>query len=153
MSALKGLGLFAMVWLMTSCSVFSPNYQQPEVQLTNIERLSSRGLEQRFLITLNILNPNDAALKVSGLSYHLKLQGHKVVSGVSGGLKPIPAFSQSMVKLEASANVFGGLRALESLINNKGEPLEFELVTRISTAWWKFPVTVEEKGSLDLGAL
>ncbi len=149
--AIKGTGLLAMIWLLTSCAIWTPGYQQPEVQLTNIEPLSRQGLEQRFLITLNILNSNDAALKISGLSYHLKLQGHKVVSGVSSGLKPIPAFSQSTIKLQATANIFGGFRALESLMNSSGGPVEFELETRISTAWWKFPITVVESGSLDVG--
>jgi len=150
-SAIKGTGLLAMVWLLTSCAIWSPGYQQPEVQLTNIEPLSRQGLEQRFLITLNILNSNDSALKISGLSYHLKLQGHKVVSGVSSGLEPIPAFSQSTIKLQATANIFGGFRALESLMSSDGGPVEFELETRISTAWWKFPITVIESGSLDVG--
>mgnify|MGYP001096909949 CR=1 FL=1 len=151
MRAIKGVGLLAMIWLLASCAVWSPGYQQPEVPLTNIEPLSRKGLEQRFAITLNILNSNDATLKISGLSYHLKLQGHKVVSGVSAGLKPIPAFSQSTIQLEATANIFGGFRALESLMNSNGGPVEFELETRISTAWWKFPITVTESGSLDLG--
>ncbi|MEH6529032.1 MAG: LEA type 2 family protein [Porticoccus sp.] len=150
MRPIKGFGLLSLVWLLSSCAMFSPGYQQPEVQLTNIEPLSRRGLEQRFAISLNILNPNNSELNISGLSYHLKLQGHKVVSGVSSGLQPIPAFGQSAIKLEASANLFGGFRAVEALLNSDSGLVEFELETRISTSWWRWPITVVESGSINI---
>jgi LEA14-like dessication related protein len=150
MRPIQGFGLLAAVWLLSSCAMFSPDYQQPEVQLTNIEPLSRKGLEQRFFISLNILNPNDSELNISGLSYHLKLQGHKVVSGVSSGLQPIPPFGQSAIKLEASANIFGGLRAVEAFLNSDSGLVEFELETRISTGWWRRPITVVESGSINL---
>ncbi len=151
MKAIKVCSFLASAWLLTSCAMFSPSYQQPEVQLTNIEPLSRKGLEQRFAISLNILNPNDAQLKIAGFSYHLKIQGHKVVSGVSSGLQPIPAYGQSAIRLEASANLFGGFRAIESLLNSDAGLVEFELETRISTGWWRCPITIVESGSLDLG--
>ena len=147
---IQGLGLLSLVWLLSSCAMFSPSYQQPEVQLTNIEPLSRKGLEQRFAISLNILNPNNSELNISGLSYHLKLQGHKVVSGVSSGLQPIPSFGESAIKLEASANLFGGFRAVEALLNSDSGLVEFELETRISTSWWKWPITVVETGSINI---
>ncbi|MFT7300184.1 MAG: LEA14-like dessication related protein [Porticoccus sp.] len=141
----------ASVWSLTSCAMFSPSHQQPDVQLTDIEPLSRKGLEQRWAISLNILNPNDAQLKISGFSYHLKIQGHKVVSGVSSGLQPIPAYGQSAIRLEASANLFAGFRAIESLLNSDAGLVEFELETRISSGWWRWPIIVLESGSLDLG--
>ena len=150
MRPIQGFGLLAAVWLLSSCAMFSPSYQQPEVQLTNIEPLSRKGLEQRFAVSLNILNPNNSELKISGLSYHLKLQGHKVVSGVSSGLRPIPPFGQSAIKLEASANLFGGFRAVEALLNSDSGLVEFELETRISTSWWRWPITVVESGSINI---
>ncbi len=142
-----------VVSFLTSCALISPSYEKPEVNLVKVEPLSRKGLEQRIAVGLNIINPNRSDLKVSGLSYRLKLQDIKVISGVSSGLKPIPAYGESRVDLEASVNLFSGFRVLESILNNNGGVVTYELETKISTSWWRWPITVVESGSIDLTAL
>ena len=151
MRAIKGFGLLITVWLLSSCALFSPSYEKPEVNLIKVEPLSRQGLEQRIVIGLSILNTSNTELNISGLSYHLKLQDLNVISGVTSGLKPIPAFSESRIELQASVNIFSGFRVLESVLNNKGGAVKYELETKISTGWWRFPITVVESGSIDLG--
>lgn len=153
MRAIKGLGVLTAVMLLSSCAFFSPSYEKPEVSLIKVEPLDRDGLEQRIAVGLNIVNPSSSALKISGLSYRLKLQDIKVITGVTSGLKPIPSFSESRVELQASVNLFSGFRVLESVLKSNGGPVSYELETKISTSWWKFPITVVESGSIDLGAI
>ena len=151
MGVIRGLGLLTTAWLLSSCAwMSSPSYEKPEVNLVKVEPLSRKGLEQRIVIGLNILNPSDTELNISGLSYRLKLQDIKVISGVTSGLKPIPAYSESRIELQASVNIFSGFRVLESVLKNNGGAIKYELETRISTGWWKIPVTIVESGSIDL---
>lgn len=153
MRVIKGLSLLTAVMLLSSCAFFSPSYEKPEVSLIKVEPLDRDGLEQRIAVGLNIVNPSSSALKISGLSYRLKLQDIKVITGVTSGLKPIPSFSESRVELQASVNLFSGFRVLESVLKSNGGPVSYELETKISTGWWKFPITVVESGSIDLGAI
>jgi LEA14-like dessication related protein len=153
MRAVKGFGLLTTVWLLSSCALMSPSYEKPEVSLVNVTPLEREGLEQRIAVGLNIINPGSSDLKISGMSYRLKLQDIKVITGVTSGLKPIPSYSESRVNLQASVNLFSGFRVLESLLNSKGGPVRYELETKISTGWWKLPITVVESGSIDLGAI
>lgn len=153
MRVLKGLSVLTAVMLLSSCAFFSPSYEKPEVSLIKVEPLDRDGLEQRIAVGLNIVNPSSSALKISGLSYRLKLQDIKVISGVTLGLKPIPSFSESRVELKTSVNLFSGFRVLESVLKSNGGPVSYELETKISTSWWKFPITVVESGSIDLGAI
>jgi len=153
MRAIKGLGVLTAVMLLSSCAFFSPSYEKPEVSLIKVEPLDRDGLEQRIVVGLNIVNPSSSALKISGLSYRLKLQDIKVITGVTSGLKPIPSFSESRVELQASVNLFSGFRVLESVLKSNGGPVSYELETKISTGWWKFPITVVESGSIDLGTI
>jgi len=153
MRAIKGLGVLTAVMLLSSCAFFSPSYEKPEVSLIKVEPLDRDGLEQRIVVGLNIVNPSSSALKISGLSYRLKLQDIKVITGVTSGLKPIPSFSESRVELQASVNLFSGFRVLESVLKSNGGLVSYELETKISTGWWKFPITVVESGSIDLGAI
>lgn len=139
--------------LLSACALISPSYEKPEVNLVNVEPLSRKGLEQRIAVSLNIINPGSSTLNISGLSYRLKLQDIKVITGVSSGLRPIPAFGESRVELEASVNLFSGFRVLESILNNNGGVVTYELETKISTGWWRWPITVVESGSIDLSAL
>lgn len=131
----------------------SPSYEKPEVSLVNVTPLEREGLEQRIAVGLNIINPGSSDLKISGMSYRLKLQDIKVITGVTRGLKPIPSYSESRVNLQASVNLFSGFRVLESLLNSNGGSVKYELETKISTGWWKLPITVVESGSIDLGAI
>jgi len=153
MRVLKGFSVLTAVMLLSSCAFFSPSYEKPEVSLIKVEPLDRDGLEQRIAVGLNIVNPSSSALKISGLSYRLKLQDIKVISGVTSGLKPIPSFSESRVELQASVNLFSGFRVLESVLKSNGGPVSYELETKISTSWWKFPITVVESGSIDLGTI
>lgn len=153
MRVIKGLSVLTAVMLLSSCAFFSPSYEKPEVSLIKVEPLDCDGLEQRIAVGLNIVNPSSSALKISGLSYRLKLQDIKVITGVTSGLKPIPSFSESRVELQASVNLFSGFRVLESVLKSNGGPVSYELETKISTGWWKFPITVVESGSIDLGAI
>ncbi len=148
---IKALGVLATAWLLNSCAFLSPSYEKPEVSLINVEPLERDGLEQRIAVRLNIVNPSSSDLKISGLSYRLKLQDIKVITGVASGLKPIPSYGESRIELQASVNLFSGFRVLESVLKNNGGPITYELETKIRTSWWKFPVKIVESGSIDLG--
>ncbi len=150
----KSLKLTAAVWLLVlaGCASLNPSFQKPEVHLVRLQPLPAQGLEQRFAIGLKVLNPNRTALKISGISYNLKLQGHKVVSGLSGNVPVIPAYGEAMLDLEASTDLFGSMRAVMDLLGHPEKPVSYELETKIDTGWWGLPVTVVESGSIDLGS-
>lgn len=136
-----------LVLMLTACAHWADR-QEPEVHLTKVEPLPSAGLEQRFLIGLRIVNPNNAPLAVSGLSYSLSLQDSKVITGVSSKIGTIPAYSDTVVELESSVSLVG-VRALMSILNET-EAVKYELEARLSTAWWPRPVRLLETGTIDL---
>ncbi|RLA54143.1 MAG: hypothetical protein DRR42_02730 [Gammaproteobacteria bacterium] len=139
--------------LLAGCAVLNPARQQPEVHLTSIQPLPRNGLEQRFLIGLNIINPDSGDLRIAGLSYSLWLNGRKVASGVSGELAAIPAYSESAVQLEAGTNLLSGLRFITELLHDPNPSVEYEFKTKIRTAWWPVPKEVIEQGNIELGIL
>ena len=149
MEHIQRISVVLLVGWLSACATLMPDYQQPEVNLTKVEPLQSTNMEQRFLVGLRITNPNDVALDISGLSYSLSLQGHKVVSGVSNNIDSIAAYGDTLVELEASASLMGGFRALMALLGET-KALEYELETRLDTGWWPWPITVVESGAIEL---
>ncbi len=141
-------GVFGLLLLLAGCAGLGRQFEAPEVQLVQFRPLPSEGFEQRFAMKLRVLNPNDKALELDGLYYTVKLQGHKVVSGVSSQLPTIPAYGEGTVELEAATSLIGGFRVLSEWLSDPGRPVAYELETRLSTGWWGLPVTVTEKGEI-----
>lgn len=136
--------------LLSSCALLDPAYEKPAVHLVKIEPLSSRGLEQRFRVDLKIINPNRSGLSVSGMSYALKLNGEKVVTGVTGQISEIAPYSETVVQVEASTNILAGLRLISSLLNKPGRELHYELETKLRSGWWPMPINIVENGDITL---
>jgi len=147
----KGTALWLTILLLSGCATYHLGREAPETHLTNIQILPRDGLEQRFLIDLNIINPEGSKLSISGLSYSLVLNGRKVASGVSGRLTTIPGFGESRVRLQASTNLISSLRVVTDLLRNPEPVVEYELVTKIRSTWWPIPLEITEQGSIDLG--
>ena len=143
--------LWLAILILSGCATYHLGREAPEIHLTNIQILPRDGLEQRFLIDLNIINPESSNLSISGLSYSLLLNGRKVASGVSGRLTTIPGFGESKVRLQASTNLISSLRVVTDLLRNPEPVVDYELVTKIRSSWWPIPLEITEQGSIDLG--
>ena len=139
-----------LVALLSSCALLDPAYEKPAVHLVRIEPLSSSGFEQRFRVNLKIMNPNRSGLSISGMSYTLKFNGEKVVTGVAGQVAEIPPFSETVVQVEASTNILAGLRLVSSLLNKPGRELHYELTTKLRSGWWPVPINIVESGEVTL---
>lgn len=150
MYQMRAVGLLFALWLLSGCALLTPS-QKPEVHLVNVQPGSHEGLQQNFDITLQVINPTSSELRISGLSYNLKLQGQKLISGVAGGMRPIPAYGQSTIKVPASANLISGLKIISAFMEDPTQSVDFELEARINMGWWRLPITVLESGSIDLG--
>ena len=47
-------------------------------------------------------------------------------------------------------NIFSAFRILESAIKNKDGIIRYDLVTKVSSVWWKLPVVSEKSGQINL---
>ena len=137
--------------ILSGCATLFPGREEPEIHLTSVQALPRDGLEQRFLIGLNIVNLGSSKLDIAGLSYSLLLNGQKVASGVSGNLASIPGYSESKVRLQASTNLLGSLRVISKLLQDPNPGVNYQLITKIRTSWWPVPMEVIEEGTIDLG--
>lgn len=149
----RGLVVLLAFVLVSGCATLTPSYETPEVQLTKIELLPSRGFEQRFLIGLRLVNPNRFELKLNGLSYSLTLQGHKIVSGVSSDMSPVAAYGEADISVEAGISLISGLRFFNELISNPSQTFNYELDTKLDSGWWLTPIHITESGSISLDQL
>ena len=133
----RRLALAHITWLalclglLQGCASLQPSFDKPTVKLVSLALLPSNGLEQRFGIGLQISNPNAMAINLVGMSYALSLQGHEVLDGVANDIPELPAYGESRVDLEATVNLVQSLQLLQTLISQRHQSLEYELVAKL----------------------
>lgn len=144
MAKLNVVALLLMTWLLTSCATLAPDYETPDLQLTNLQILPSQGMEQRFRLSFRIVNPNNTAFPVDGMSFKLSLRGLQVATGVSDKKFILQPLSENTFEVDASASLFNSGRVLLDIINSKPEELPYEVNAKIFTSkglWGSIDVT------------
>jgi LEA14-like dessication related protein len=132
---------------VTSCAyVPTFTYDKPDVNVTGIDIIPSDSLSPRFLVHLNIQNPNSRPLPLKGISYNVSVSGFKVVSGVSNQLPEIPAYSARDIELEANTNVVSSLRLVNKLITRQADRMTYTLDAKLDIGTLLPAIHVREEG-------
>jgi LEA14-like dessication related protein len=136
--------------LLVSCALVNSAYQAPDIELTHLQSLDRKGLDQVITVHFTIENPTNEDLHISRFSYRLDLENIEQISGVVYGLKPISALGKTQVQFKVNVNIFSAFRILESAVKNKDGIIRYDLVTKVSSVWWKLPVVSEKSGQINL---
>lgn len=126
-------------------------FEPPRLSLSSFRMLPSDGLAPRFLIGLQVVNPNRTALNVGALSYEVALEGHRLLSGVAGDLARIPAHAESEIEIQAVLDPASDLSLFNELLNEaQRDRFRFDLRARLDLGALHPPLTLEESGDLHL---
>jgi LEA14-like dessication related protein len=150
MREIKAVLLLLSSVLLVSCALVSSTHQTPDIKLTHLQTLDRKGLDQVIIVHFIIENPTNEDLNISRFSYRLDLENIEEISGVVYDLKPISALGKTQVQFKVTVNIFSAFRILESAIKNKDRIIRYNLITKVSSVWWKFPVVSEKSGQINL---
>lgn len=143
MSILKH-SMLLLVLLLAACASVS-DFDEPVVELASIQALPPEGFEQRLQLTLRVINPNGQAFTIDGIYSELSLHGAELVKGVSNQVVLVPAYGETMIELEASANLSASIKLLKAFVlKPPTEGLEYELSSKISIKDYKTVRVVKE---------
>jgi len=116
---LLGAALLGALLGLAACSLVTPKFIKPDVSVASIEFAGGNLLQQKFLVKLNIQNPNDRALPVTGLHVELEVAGDRLASGVSSKPFVVPAHGDTQFDMTVTANA---ALALLKLNQGRGAP-------------------------------
>lgn len=118
--------LIAVLWLavLSGCAALS---QAPEVSLAGLNLVEFGLIEQRFGLRLRFLNPNDAELRIDGLSYELDVNGKPFARGVSAQAVTVPRYGEALVDVDAVSNIGTLLRQLSDAVGSEREAVTYRL--------------------------
>lgn len=144
------IAMTLVVMLLPACGTLSPNYEQPTVTLSSFKAIPSEGMVPAFEVGLRIINPNTTPLNLAGVVYTISLQGHELVKGVGRGFPVVEGYSESELKLTASANLLAGIRFIGDLMNSPDETLEYEFKAKLDLAGLYPSINIRETGVINL---
>lgn len=147
---LKRACTYFLFFLLAGCAMLQPEFESPEVRVTSFNVLPSEGIAPRFEIGLHVINPNRSELKLVGLSYSAKLEGHKVLSGVTNDLPIIEGYGQGDVLLQVSADLINSLSLLSDLLRQPRETVNYELNAKLDVGAFLPSIRVEKTGEISL---
>jgi LEA14-like dessication related protein len=139
-----------VLFLVAGCATLPSDFKEPGVSVVSVTPRVSNGAAPAFDIVLRVSNPNRKALEIVGLSYTIDLVGNRVIEGVANDLPRIAAYGEAEVKLNASADLFGGLRVLSRLLANPADPLDFEFNAQIDVGTFYPMINVNRTGVISL---
>ncbi len=147
-------GLFPLLLLLSAfvsgCATLTTPMDPPRVSLEDFSSLPSEGAGPRFQIKLRVQNPNEQTLDNSGISYGIELAGQEVITGVSNDIPKIGGYSEGVVTLDASLQLFQVLRLLASLGQTTADELTYRFTAKIDFKGLVPTQRVEEEGQITL---
>jgi LEA14-like dessication related protein len=112
---------------LAACSLVAPKFNRPNVSVVSIDMRGGNLLQQNFGVRLNVQNPNDRALPVSGLHVELNVGGERIASGVSDRAFVVPAFGESEFDMTIKANMALAVLKLADKMDQHADSIDYEL--------------------------
>ena len=120
--------------LFAGCATMNKYPEQPRVSLVSIQPKDMTLLEQRYGLQLRILNPNETAIPIEGLSYSLEINGREFAYGVSRQAVSIPPFGEALLDVEVVSNLLSVMQQVQEMSGEQRESLQYRLAGKISLA-------------------
>jgi len=117
----------ALALAPAACSVLAPKFNRPNVSVVGIELRGGNLLQQNFAVKLNIQNPNDRTLPITGVHVELNVGGEQIATGVSDHALVVPAHGESDFDMTIKANVALALLKLADKMDQHSNSIDYDL--------------------------
>jgi LEA14-like dessication related protein len=147
----KKLLLVMLMALISACASWSPSYEKPQVNITSFSLApESNGLAPRFIIGLQIINPNRNALPLKGMSYSVEVENNRVLSGATPDLPRVPGYGMADFTIEASPDLLGSARLVNRLLSGNKKNLDYTFKAKLDVGSLMPFINIEESGKFTL---
>jgi LEA14-like dessication related protein len=141
--------LFIML-ILTSCAALNPNFEKPKVSVNSFKILPRGSINPTFEIGLRVVNPNSIPLNLKGMSYTASIEDNKIFSGVANQLPIVQAYGEEDIKLNAQADLLGGIRLFADLMKKRDTPISYTLKVKLDVGTFALPIYITREGNLTI---
>ena len=123
--------------------------KSPRVSLVNIKPVQIQLLEQRYLATLRIQNPNPVALPIEGLDYSISINGADFADGVSNDGVTVPAYGEATLEVNVTSTLVSLIDQLRRF-EESGDTLRYGITGTLGITGIPGGLSFEHDGEIDL---
>jgi LEA14-like dessication related protein len=138
-----------VVLAIAACASLGALDNPPRVSLVNLQPVQIQLLEQRYLATIRIQNPNPVALPINGLDYTIRINDSEFANGVSSQHVTVPAYGEKTLDVSVTSSLvqlFDQIRRLGAT----GGTLKYGISGTLGLDGGVGSVPFEHDGEIDL---
>lgn len=128
------IALSMTLMLLNGCSTWlSSDFEQPDIQLTNIELIQAKLLEQEFKLQFRVDNPNNSSLPLKNMKYDVHINNIPLAQGSQKIWVTVPANQYKYIELTVFTNLWRHMKSIIRLVEQPNHPIEYKLDTEFKT--------------------
>ena len=150
---IRAAALCAFALFLSGCAALRPDLEVPRLSLVSVAMTSADIFNQQFLVRVNVENPNDRELPITGLDYKLFLEGDSFARGSLNKPFTVPANGESDFDMTVRTNFVSGVGRLLSRLNGRTQvnyTVEGDLLTDIR---FLKKIPFQETGSVNIALM
>lgn len=126
------LGVLFLSLAAAGCASVA-SLEAPEVRVTSLQLLEaeSSSMEQRFVVGLRLINPNNKDITIDGLDFELALNERRLARGVSNESFELPRLGEAETRVVVTTSVFDLLRQAVELGGRRDRPMDYRVHGRL----------------------
>lgn len=138
---------------LAGCASVMPSYEKPQVNITSFSLdPESTGVAPTFLIGLQVVNPNRAALPLEGMSYTVEVEDQRILTGAEPDLPRVPGYGSAEFTIRAMPDLLGSARLLNQLLSGQRDSLHYRFKAKFDVGRLLPFITLEEEGEFGFGS-
>jgi LEA14-like dessication related protein len=136
--------------ILTGCATMAGLNEAPRVRLASITPVDFQLFEQRFLVTLQVQNPNAKDITIRGLDYTIEVNDILFAQGVSGKTITVPAYGESTAQVEVVSTLERVLEQLQAFGYRAKPSLDYAIRGHANIDGIPIPVPFEYQNTLTI---
>jgi LEA14-like dessication related protein len=133
---------------LSGCAVL-PKFEAPHLSVMSIKMQSADIFSQRLTVHMRVMNPNDRALPVKGISYKIEVNGAELADGATDTPFTVPAMGEAEFDVAVTANLASALS--KWLARGQQDTVDYRLVGNVAlTSGLLRRIPFDEHGSVKL---
>jgi len=129
----KELLVLLCVTTFGGCTVFG--MREPiNVTIADLKPIEVGVLEQRYAMTVRLLNPNDVDIAFDGVVFDLEINGIPFAKGVSAQNSVIPRFGEAVIDVQMVSGLQNILRQINELLKGDRASVTYRIKGRLHSA-------------------
>lgn len=141
----------ALALCLLSACASPPRLVAPELEAAGLQLQQAGLLQQQFLLTLRIYNPNAVSLPVDYIQYRFELGGKLLAEGETVLSFSVPSKESREFDVRMRTDLLSGLRSLVRWMDQGHEAVEYRLAGRVGVDLpFVPPFPFSQQGSIPL---